>query len=295
MNITGLNFAPDFAWIKSRSAATDHAVYDSVRGVQKRLETNTTDAEATSDGGVTAFNSNGVTLGTLAQVNTNAATYALWAMKKGVTPGFDVVTGTSGASPIAHSLGVKPAMIIAKGTSTGGYNWMVTHKELGTNMQDYYIRLNTTDSAVNSAGAWGGEPTSTQFYAATTVMGATYNLVAYLFAGVEGFSKFGKYTGNGGADGPFVWCGFRPKFVLIKIASGSSYWSIKDNQRSPYNPSEIDLRPNASDSDRTGIRPVDFLSNGFKIRNTDTDHNTSSATYIFAAFAEAPFKYARGR
>jgi hypothetical protein len=295
MNITGLNFQPDLAWIKSRSAATDHALYDATRGVQKRLESNNTDAEATSDNGVTSFNSDGVTLGTLAQVNTNAATYALWAMKQAALCGFEIVIGTQGGgnTNYNHSLGVKPAMLIVKNRTTGSTNWLLTHKSLGTNMQDYILYLNATNAASNSAGIWGGEPTTTQFSIGSTMMAGGASIIAYLWAEVAGFSAFGKYTGNGGADGPFVWCGFRPAWIMIKRSDSTSDWLILDAKRVGYNVITQDVYVNLASAEATAAAS-DFVSNGFKLRSS-TVHNVSSATYVYAAFSESPFKYARGR
>jgi hypothetical protein len=294
--LTGVGHQPDLVWIKGRSGATDHTLYDSTRGVQAHLSSNDANAETTTDAGLTAFGSDGFTVNTLAQVNTNAATYAAWCFKKSATPGFDIVTGTSGASPISHSLGVKPSMIIAKATSVGGYNWVVTHKDLGTNMQDYYLHLNLTWSSTNTAGIWGGEPTSSAFYASTSIIGTSANFVAYLFVGVDGYSKFGKYTGNGSADGPFVWCGFRPKFVLFKNASAAvTNWQIFDSSRSPYNQiTNMALFPDLSFAEG-GTNALDILSNGFKIRQSDPWINGSGNTIIFAAFSDSPFKYSRGR
>jgi hypothetical protein len=221
-----------------------------------------------------------------------------WAWKEGVTPGFDIVTWTAdGTSPrnISHSLGAVPKFIITKQRSPNAENWFTYHASLGATKN---VRLDETAAAATQVGAWNNtEPTSTQFttgsFANFTTNGNT--LVAYLWSEIEGFSKFGSYTGNGSTDGPFVWCGFRPRYVLIK-STGIENWSVQDSARNPYNVVDARLKPNSLDAEGVGsAQNVDFLSNGFKLRTTDPEKNSSSVTYIFAAFAENPFKYARAR
>jgi hypothetical protein len=309
-----LGFNPDLVWIKGRSGATDHAWYDSVRGVEKRLESNTTDAEVTSDGGVTAFNSAGFSVGTLAQVNTSSATYVAWTWDAGegsavsntqgsitssvranATAGFSIVTFTSptgtGNFSVGHGLGVTPEMVIVKSRDAVGV-WYVYHKSLAT---DYYLRLNGTNAAATDGVQWGAGMTSTVlgFRAGySTVGGAT--TVAYAFAPVVGYSSFGSYTGNGSTDGSFVYTGFRPRWILLKRSDSTGAWSIYDAARDTYNVSSKYLFPNAADAEYT-FASLDLLSNGFKLRETAVGYNTSGATYIYAAFSETPFNYARAR
>lgn len=297
---TGLAFQPDLVWFKGRSGVTDHAIYDSARGVQKQLESNTTGAETTETTGLTAFNSDGYTTGSLAQLNTNAATYAAWIWKEGVTPGFDIVSytgdGTSGRD-IAHSLGVAPKMIFTKARSDATYSWHVWHTGIGS---DYYLGLNTTaarDNSVNIFPAAG--ITSSNFRTATSatrynnLSAVTY--VAYLWAEVAGFSRFGTYTGNGNADGPFEHCGFRPRWILWKRTDTTGGWYVYDTARFTYNAMDNWLQPNAASAESTGSLALDILSNGYKIRSTNADINASAGTYVFAAFAESAFKYANAR
>jgi len=317
--ITGLRFQPDFVWIKGRSGATDHALYDSVRGVQKRLESNTTDAEVTSDNGVTAFNSNGFSVGSLAQVNTNGATYVAWCWKAngsavtntsgsitsqvsaGTSQGFSVVTytgnGTTGT--VGHGLGVAPSMIVLKRRDGGsGFRWPIYHRSIGAGA---YLYLESTDaqSSVNAALTWGNNSTTVAPTSSVFTIGSagswnsnTGTYVAYCFSEVAGFSKFGSYTGNGSTDGPFVFCGFRPRFILTKGSSTTGSWWLYDTARSTYNEMTDLLRPDLSNADVTqGF--CDALSNGFKIRNSG--NNTSGQTYIFMAFAEHPFKNSLAR
>jgi hypothetical protein len=295
-SVTGLRFQPDLVWIKSRSATTDHALYDSSRGVQKRLESNTADDEVTSDDGVTAFNADGFTLGALAQVNTNAATYVNWAWKKGATPGFDVVTytGTGSNRTINHSLGVAPEVIIVKARTTAGsdHGWPVYHKYGAADAETDYFLLNSGAVAADDATVWNDTaPTASVFSVGTAAAVNANNdtYVSYLFSAVPGFSKFGSYTGSTSADGPFVWLGFRPAFVMVRGWTINITGLMFDSARSPYNPASLQLYSSATDAD-TSSALFDFLSNGFKLRAAQTAN-----TYVYLAFAESPFKYSNAR
>lgn len=269
----------ELVWIKDRANANNHQLVDSVRGTSSVLQSNSTSIETT----YSAPSGNSVG----------------WIWKEGATPGFDIVTYTGPSSPaaqnVAHTLGVKPEMMIVKARNLASRNWAVYHKELGATQ---CLRLNLTNAAASVSTYWNNtEPTSTQFTVGTDndTNANTYNYVAYLFAGVEGFSKFGKYTGNGSADGPFVFCGFRPRFILVKRTDvAGADWFIYDTLRNIINVASNYLRPNLSDAEGVGDT-YDILSNGFKNRSTFTSINASGGTYIFAAFAENPFKYALAR
>jgi hypothetical protein len=314
--ITGLRFQPDFVWIKGRSGATDHALYDAVRGVQKQLESNQTGAESTETTGLTAFTSDGFTVGSLAQVNTNAATYAYWAWKangSGVsntdgsitstvsvnsTSGFSIVTytgnSTNGAT-VGHGLGVVPSMVIVK-CRTLAESWHCYHVSLGNAQK---ILLNST-AAVSATSVWNSTtPTSSvvTFNDDTAVNDSGQTYVAYCFAPVAGYSAFGSYTGNGSADGPFVYTGFRPRYVMIKIATGDTgQWVIYDTARDTYNAMDLELQAESSNAEnQLGSNPIDCLSNGFKIRSTTLRINRSTSTFIYMAFAENPFAYSLAR
>jgi hypothetical protein len=308
---SSLGFNPDLVWIKSRSAATDHTLYDSVRGAQARLESNNTDVEVTSDNGLTAFNSNGFTLGTLGQVNTNAATYVGWTWDAGsstvtntqgsitssvranASAGFSIVTYTGGGvdGSVGHGLGVAPVIYFVKNRSASS-NWAVAYTIVDGSLDVRY--LNLTNAAGNASQS---VPTSTvinlQQSAGETTSGNNY--VIYCFAPVAGYSSFGSYTGNGSADGPFVYTnGMRPRWLMIKCSSaGSTSWQIVDAARPGYNVIDLRLRADTSESESSltnSFNNVDFLSNGFKIRGSaGSDTNTNGATYIYAAFAESPF------
>lgn len=294
---TGLAFQPDFAWFKGRSGATDHAIYDSVRGVQKQLESNTTTAETTETTGLTAFNSDGYTTGALAQLNTSAATYVAWLMKQGAVPGLKITgwTGTGSNLTVPHGAGVTPDFWIGRCRSAA-HEGIVWHKNLGTPSTAYLI-LDTTAAQGNSSTVINGAPDATNIY-----LGVNNNLndsgndhIGYFFNEIAGFSKFSSYTGNGSADGPFVWCGFRPRYVLIKRTDSTGEWVIYDTVRNTYNLVNASLSAQSSAAEVTGNTNLDVLANGFKIRTTDSSGNWNGSTYIFAAFAEAPFKTTRAR
>jgi len=298
-SVSSLGFQPDLVWIKSRSAATDHALYDSARGVQKQLESNQDAAETTETTGLTAFSGNGYTVGALAQLNTSSATYVDWAWKEGATPGFDIVTYTGNATnrTIAHTLGAVPHLIIVKSRDST-IRWTVQHRTYASARYGYLNGTFAFDTA-NANLRWNStDPTSSVFSIGTSsdVNANSTNYVAYLWSEVEGFSKISSYTGNGSTDGPFVFCGFRPRWIMIKASSEVGSWTIMDTSRIGYNASNYTLYADLTNVEQ-GYLPADILSNGFKLRltSTGTSFNTSSATYIFVAYAENPFKYARAR
>jgi hypothetical protein len=316
---SSLGFSPDLVWIKSRSAATDNTLYDAVRGAQARLESNNTDAEVTSDNGLTAFNSAGFTLGTLAQVNTNAATYAAWTWDAGsstvtntagtitssvranASAGFSVVTasvaGGLNSPTIGHGLGVTPGLIIAKSRNEA-LSWYTWHSSFSSGD---YILLNSTAAKANNSNSYGTVNSSIFTIGGTNtstiwVSGSTGNYVFYCFAPVAGYSAFGSYTGNGSADGPFVYTGFRPRWVIVKRSDSTSNWSILDSTRKTFNVTDAYLDANATNIEYSGVFDwFDFLSNGFKARAFNTTWNVNGATYVWAAFAESPFQYSRAR
>lgn len=295
---TGLAFSPDLVWIKGRSGATNWAVYDSTRGVQKDTSLNVRADETTEATGLTAFNSDGYTTGALAKLNTNAATYAAWLWNEGITPGFDIVawTGNGSNRNIAHGLGVAPHFILFKcyvsaSTDPEPIAW---HRSLANTE---HILVASTNAKVTGATTVLNSTTPD----ASNIALGTSSLVntngdsyqAFAWTEVAGFSRFGSYVGNASADGPFIHCGFRPRFILIKNSSAAAQWLIYDTARDTYNPVSNRLRANDSVAEASGTA-MDILSNGFKIRTTGTDYNDAN-TYIYAAFAEFPFKYANAR
>jgi hypothetical protein len=317
--VNGISFYPDFVWVKGRSGATDHALYDSVRGTTKDLASNTTAAETTQATGLTAFSSTGFTVGALAKMNTNAATYVGWqwlanagssssntsgsitsTVSAGATQGFSVVTytGTGANATVGHGLGVAPKMIIAKCRNTAALDWPVYHSGLANAATSIYLNLTNAASVGGGPGIWNSTaPTSSVFSVGTSdyTNGSTKTYVAYCFAEVAGYSAFGSYTGNGSTDGPFVFTGFRPRWFLVKVTSGTTgSWHLIDTSRSPYNQVGVALYPDSSAAESSDFAS-DILSNGLKIRNTQAEINQSGATYIYAAFAENPFKNSLAR
>jgi hypothetical protein len=285
----------DFAWVKRRNGIDDNRLANSVTGGNKHLKSNTTEAEQTGTTVIQAFSGSTFTVGSDNSVNASGGTYVGWTWQKGATQGFDIVTFTNTASSASfnHNLGVTPAMIILKGRGPTTANWTVFHTSLA-NMTTAYLNLNNTN-AVGTLGTAVPAPTSTTFGSSSAAIPASESSIAYLFSEVAGFSKFGSYTGNGSADGPFVFCGFRPAFVLVKQSSAAgNSWRLYDTARL-NNEAKTPLYPNLSNAESVETNGVDCLSNGFKVRWSDGAVNTNGATYIFAAFAEAPFKNALAR
>ena len=318
--ITGVGFQPDWTWIKSRSHASSHVLTDSSRGVTESLFSDTAAAESTLSGGVTAFGTDGFTLGTEGTVNTDTRTYVAWnwkanggttttndASSTGVgsidsvyqantTAGFSIVTytGTGTAGTIAHGLGAVPKMYIVKNRDASS-EWRIYNENLGN---DKTVKLHLTAASADSGNWSSTTPTSSVFNVATgnNVNDSSEKYVAYCFAEVEGYSKINVYTGNGNADGTFVYTGFRPAFIMFKTTTIVSHWTIVDNARSTYNVVDDSLYTDTSAAELTTITDVDFLSNGFKWRGVlANETNVSGQVYIYMAFAEAPFKYANAR
>jgi hypothetical protein len=315
-NTLGTTFQPDLVWIKSRSAATDNKLTDSVRGATKALISNTTGAETTDATGVTAINSNGFTVGVSTVYNNTAVTYVSWqwqaggtsssntngsitsTVSVGATQGFSVVTYTGNSTnnaTVGHGLGVVPSMIILKNRS-GAYDWPCYHTSIGSGG---YVYLNSTAAKATDANMWKTTPTSTVFTLGTYTEnnGSSNNYVAYCFSAIAGFSAFGSYTGNGSTDGPFIYTGFRPRWVMWKNTSlGGTDWTIVDSSRNTYNVANSGLQPDGSYAEASNSNyQFDFLSNGFKVRTTNPEANRSGDTIIYACFAENPLKYALAR
>jgi hypothetical protein len=318
-SITGVGFQPDWVWIKERNAAVDHGLYDAVRGVQNQLESNTTTAETVESTGLTAFGTDGFTVGALAQLNTSTDTYVAWNWKANgagvsntdgtitstvsvsTTSGFSIVTytGTGAAATVGHGLGAVSRMIIVKNRDAADA-WQVYHAANTANPETDYLVLNTTAATADNANRWNDTlPTSTVFSIGdgVEVNTNTEDYVAYCFAEVEGFSKFGSYTGNGDANGPMIFTGFAPAYVFVKRTDTTSQWNTWDNKRKTYNVNGTNLWLDAADAEITNdaLYGIDLLSNGFKLRNTHVGRNASGGTYIYACFAENPFAYSLAR
>jgi len=292
------DMSPNMCWWKNRSAAYSHRIIDTVRGVTKILTPDTAAAEATNSNALASFDSDGFTL------NADGDGYGLnydnthnivaWCWKESATSGFDIVsyTGNGSARTISHSLSAVPKMIIVKDRDNGDYSWHVYHEAVGNGKTLY---LDLTNAPSTDSIYWNDTtPTSSVFSVGTSVTtnNNTDAFIAYLFADVQGFSKVGSYTGNGNADGAFVYTGFRPAFLMVK-ATVSSAWYIYDNKRAGYNVENYQLYPDRSNAEDTTDQ-IDLLSNGFKWRAITGDPNTSGRTYIYMAFAEAPFVNSNG-
>lgn len=317
--VNGVSFQPDFVWIKDRSNARNHHLYDVIRGATYALYSNLTDAEAIVSTGLTSFNSDGFSLGSGASSNGNSETYVAWQWNAGgstvtntsgsissqvranATAGFSVVTftstGSSGAVTVGHGLGVAPAMVITKERGAVG-SWGVYHTGL-TTPASQYLNLQTTGAATTNTSYWGNtNPTSTVVTLGNgTMMALNTTMVMYCFAAVAGYSAFGKYTGNGSgsADGVFVYLGFRARFLMIKRTDSTGGWVMLDTARDTYNDVDNYLYANSSAADAGSSNVLDINSNGFKIRNSWTDINASGGTYVYMAFCENPFKFANAR
>ena len=320
--ITGVGFQPDWVWAKARSIAYSHRWYDSVRGTSKALYSSQTNAE-TTENGVTSFDSDGFTAGH-AGTNGSGQTFVAWnwlaggsassnsngsitsSVSANTKAGFSIVTYTGNATAgatVGHGLSSTPEMYIVKSRSlTTG--WVTYHKDMASSPEDGYLALQATDAFFDTIVWNDTPPTSSVFSVAATGYssnnsGATY--VAYCFHSVEGYSKFGSYTGNGSTDGPFVYTGFRPAFLLMKRTDSTSNWYTWDAKRDVDNGIRLYIRPNLANAEggtSSGQQYFDFLSNGFKIvanSSAFADGNTSGGSYIYLAFAEQPFKYSNAR
>jgi SPRY domain len=312
--VNGISFKPDMMWVKDRSSARSHVLIDSVRGIGLSLFPNETTADQSNTDRITSINTNGFSVGVGLATNANAETFVGWQWQAGqgstssntngsitstvsvnATAGFSVVTytGTGANATVGHGLGVAPKMIIVK-TRSGVNDWSVYHTSIGATK---FLLLDTTAAAGTSSAVWNNTaPTSSVFSIATdfSVNQSTATYVAYCFSAVAGYSAFGSYTGNGSTDGPFVYCGFRPRYVLTKCSSLGSLWAIWDTSRNTYNATSNVLQANVADAEISPYN-IDILSNGFKFRDTNSNWNGSSNTYIFAAFAENPYKLSLAR
>ena len=301
-------------WIKERSSTSSHYLTSVGLGIGTRLEPNETSAEATE--GISAVTSDGFTIGTSTnQVNENGQTYVSWNWKAGTsftndasstgigtidstgsvsdTAGFSIVsyTGTGSNGTIKHGLSTVPKIMIVKERDNAN-NWFVYHYSLGATKQ---LILQETDAEASFTATWNDtEPTSSVFSVGTSngTNRSGGGLIAYCFAEKKGYSKFGSYTGNGNADGTFVYTGFKPAFLMVKRSSATEDWEILDNKRLGYNGANKQVRPNTNAAEND-YAPTDFVSNGFKFRSANASIN-GSGTYIFMAFAENPFVTSTG-
>jgi hypothetical protein len=325
--LTGVGFQPDLVYIRNRDQAGSWAWYDAVRGTgaSKNFSTDSANAEgsggdATGYGFLSAFNTDGfsVTTGSVAYniVNQSTIQYSAWnwlganttvsntagsitsTVSANTTSGFSIVsyTGNASNSTIGHGLGVAPSMIIVKNRSATE-SWIVYHSTLGNTK---FLELDGTGAEQTSSTIWNNtSPTSTLFTVGTNskVNGNTNSMIAYCFAEVKGFSKFGSYIGNGSANGTFVYTGFKPAFIIIKRNVSATNWLMYDNKRDSFNVMYKLLQPNTNSAEATAdptVTNIDFLSNGFKLPTTWSGINGSGSTYYYMCFAENPFVSSKG-
>jgi len=302
-SITGVGFQSDFTWIKRRDTTNNHRVTDVIRGVTKEIYPDDPSAQDTRTGGLTAFGSDGFTVGDSAGYNANSGTYASWNWKANgqgssntdgsinttytsvnTTAGFSIskYTGTGSTATVGHGLGVTPKMIIFKNTSSS-VDWRVYHEALGNT---HRLCLNDTSASTDDDSAFNDtSPTSTVFTVGGSSSTNAGTMIAYCFAEKTGYSKFGSYVGNNNADGTFVYTGFKPAWIMIKQTSDTNQWFIFDNKRNTFNPETLYLQANTADGDNA-FTSLDFTSNGFKFLTSNAAFNNGS--YIYMAFAEAP-------
>ena len=304
VTVAGTGMQPDMVWIKSRSVVEGHVLGDAVRGVNRKLVPNDTDSESSGSSytNISTITSTGFTLsatggGVDDAVNKDTATYVAWCWKETATAGFDIVSfeGTGSAHTEAHSLSAKPLVVIAKNRERTA-DWLVYHAGMDAT-GDYTLFLHSTSAKDNTQNYWGDTEATTSNFSVGTRLENNYSgedIIAYAFAPKQGYSKFGSYTGNGNVDGPFIHLGFRPALFICKKYSGTESWYINDNKRSTYNPTEAELYADTNQAEDTSNTRIDLLSNGVKMRTTNGGYNTSGETYIFMAFAEAPFVNSNG-
>jgi hypothetical protein len=312
-----VSMQPDLVWVKSRGSAYDHKLTDSVRGVTKALESNTIDTEATDSTGLTAFGSDGFTVGADTNYSdTTGVGMVAWAWKKSATAGFNIVGWTGdddgfsgGTQAVAHGLGVAPEMVIAKNRTDeagGNGNWIVYHKD--TSSGDL-LKLNSTDGeftpndtligSIDSTNvSFGNDSIDSEYLNSNNDFGSgtpdTY--IGYFFASVAGYSKVGSYTGNGSVDGIFIALGFSPAFFILKKVGDVGGWWVYDNKRDGYNVIPYLMMADSSGAESSSSAyDLDLVSNGVKLRNGMSAANGDGGTYIFYAVAEKPLKYANAR
>jgi len=306
MTITGVGFNADLVWVKLRSGSDDNRLFDQVRGINKYVISNSNSTETTD--AILSTTSDGYNLASAGEVTANGGTFVGWNWKANgagssnsdgtiastvsvnTTAGFSIVSyvgGGASSATVGHGLGTTPAMIIIKNRQNDP-EWRVWHQDLSGST--YKLRLNGTEAQDSSATVFNGQ-SATTFTVGNdpSVSGSGNNIIAYCFKEVKGYSKFGSYTGNGNANGTFVYTGFKPAWVMYKRSSASGNdWVIVDNKRDPINVCDEELYANLN-SGTGDVDLLDFLSNGFKCRRSHNSQNGSGSTYIYMAFAENPF------
>jgi hypothetical protein len=340
---TGVGFQPDLVWVKARASDYEHELTDSVRGITKAISSDSSNAETTDSTGLTAFGTDGFTVGADTNYSDTTGTGMVsWSWKSGGTPtatnvattgvmtsgsvfqngvsntsftpgstiypekisanttaGFSIVqyVGTGSGATIAHGLSQAPDMVISKGM-TDAYNWRMGGEKIGLTSANYSIRFDLVNAEQDLSGVFGAFPGASVWTIGDDagVNASTDNYIAYCFHSIEGYSQVGSYVGNGSdGDGNFLYCGFRPQYVMFKEISASNGAAVIDSKRNPYNLADLVLRPTYALAVYDYGSGVDFVSNGIKLKNNNGMWNDNAATYMFYAIAESPFKTANAR
>ena len=312
------DFKPDWLWIKARNGnyeTRDHALYDSSRGATRRLESNANDAEVNTDSNNT-FNTNGFTLTANYSINGPSTTHVGWQWKANggttasnddgsitstvqanTTAGFSIVTytGTGSGATVGHGLGATPTWVLVKERGAAGEAWNNLHQGVG---EGKTIMLNLTNAEQSSTTMWNNTPPNASVFsvgADAGSNGSSKTYVAYCFTEKKGYSKFSEYTGTGSADGPFVYTGFTPAFIIRKDTGGTEQWTMMDDTRKLFNVNKSILNPNRSNAEAGNANlSIDLLSNGFKVRSGDGASNAAGGIYIYMCFASHPFVSSEG-
>ena len=314
---------PDLVWIKNRDAGDSHCLFDAVRGATKVMHSDTNAAEATDTDTLDSFASDGFQVDADVKVNTNTEDYIAWCWKAGTafsndasgtsigntdssgtassTAGFSICSYTGAGSSlditVKHGLGAVPHVMITKNLEDAN-NWAVYHHKNTAAPETDYLRLDATTATTDNGEIWlDTAPTSAIFTAGdhSSSNRSGDDFISYFWTGIQGFSKFGSYTGNGNADGPFIHLGFRPAFFLLKKSSATDPWVIFDNKRAPYNYFDKLIYPDSNEAESGAAERGDFLSNGVKFKSNHTYFNGSGITYVYMAWAVFPFKYSNAR
>ena len=313
--VSGVNFSPGLTWLKSRSNGQPNVLSDSVRGGNKQLYTADTQAETTYGQYLKSFNSDGFVLGTDSGINQSSQTFVSWNWKAGgsasnntdgnktislsvnTTAGFSVGTyaGTGQDSTIGHGLGAVPDWLMIKNRSSGSRKWQLWHNGLtGTNK---YLAIDRSDAELTDSASWDNTAHSNTVwntYGSGEANQNGENFVCYAWTSIQGFSKFGSYTGNANANGPFIYTGFKPAWIMTKQINGGSSWIVHDNKRDPINTVTEYFTVEENDAAGTLANSYDLCSNGFKVRTSNGDRNSNGDTFAYWAFAESPLVNSEG-
>ena len=313
--VSGVNFSPGLTWLKSRSNGQPNVLSDSVRGGNKQLYTADTQAETTYGQYLKSFNSDGFVLGTDSGINQSSQTFVSWNWKAGgsasnntdgnktislsvnTTAGFSVGTyaGTGQDSTIGHGLGAVPDWLMIKNRSSGSRKWQLWHNGLtGTNK---YLAIDRSDAELTDSASWDNTAHSNTVwntYGSGEANQNGENFVCYAWTSIKGFSKFGSYTGNANANGPFIYTGFKPAWIMTKQINGGSSWIVHDNKRDPINTVTEYFTVEENDAAGTLANSFDLCSNGFKVRTSNGDRNSSGDSFAYWAFAESPLVNSEG-